>query len=177
MPAQLIDQDAAKRIESGASAIVLKAKCVNMLGSMDKPCYMGCKDYEHRFKPGDNIFFHLGMGHRDWCKNPKKAMKSGCNYLEGNAKCNFDMECLEQGAKLVHKSKVLKSYPVRFEDLTEEIAEKCEFEYKYTFRDFPYEGRYYVSYSELEKLEDFLTEKYNAKDGDIFQVVEFEVKQ
>ena len=126
-------EEFAKPVEDGTKGQTIRqAKCVTDCDreGMDfyeiyqPSCYVKCNLYEHRIKKGDTLQLYTGMMQRLYCKR-----KGFCDWaLDAEEidvktlKCTWSNECMWKGAKLLKTTTCTESFPIKFEDLIEEIA-------------------------------------------------------
>lgn len=135
-----------------------------------------CQEYINRIKPGDTLQLYTGMMQNKYCKGgycssghredgnrsalaPKGIVK--CNLGDGRADV-----CEWSGAKLLKTTTCTESFPIKFEDLTEEIALLDGFFHLVKLIT----NQPQIETSALDQLKDFLIKTYDAKDGDVFQI-------
>lgn len=117
-------------VESGEKCqTIRKAKCI-----FEKAMY--CRKYG-----GGCNYIRMGMDFEDViCSGYEYRIKPG------------DTLQLYAGAKLLREATCTESFPIKFEDLTEEIA-------------------WADGFKNLAELRRFLIKTYDAKDGDVFQII------
>lgn len=186
-------EHSAADVESGKrKQKIIQAKC------KDKECQRACNPfggcvvvsdegvicplYQNKIEPGDTLQLYTGQGERKYCKNPiarfgekvTDDMPCWLSEVDQGWHCR---DCNDKGAKLLKTTTCTKSFPIKFEDLTEEIARLEGFEVKFEQRIFGAVdeiGSESVMITALYQLQDSLIKQYKAKDGDVFQVVRFE---
>jgi hypothetical protein len=148
--------------------------------SSEKPeCFFTCRYYKHRYKVGDTLQLYTGLMQRKYCKrkvdvkNPDKIEPchpaKRFNLVDKNLRCiqpdkdKYGYKCGWLGAKLLKTATCTESFPIKFEDLTEEIAYKDGFIPQFV-------GGYKMHITSLELLQEFLIKTYDAKDGMVFQI-------
>ncbi|MCK5608997.1 hypothetical protein KAR91_44395 [Candidatus Pacearchaeota archaeon] len=142
--------------------------------SLEKPdCFLSCSGYTPRYKVGDTLQLYTGLMQRKYCKAPEIE----CHEMDKDKTCNFEdykiktskITCDNKGAKLLKETTCTESFPIKFEDLTEEIARQDG------FKSYEVPSRAGECYCDiipaLKELKDFLINEYDAKDGDVFQVI------
>lgn len=154
-------------------------------------CFLHCWAYKHRYKVGDTLQLYTGLMQRKHCnpnkKPPKPLSKRGqpkrftksetenillCPSKGPYSLCQLDGGCYFQGAKLLKETTCTESFPIKFEDLTEEIARLDGFKNKTVSWDCNKMLRqHFTELTALEHLQNFLIKTYDAKEGDVFQVV------
>lgn len=154
-------------------------------------CYLLCPVYTPRIKPGDTLQLYTGLRQRKYCTNAgatefkdrvNDKLITFCDVME--YQCSN--ECPYRGAKLLKTATCTESFPIKFEDLTEEIARLDGFtsekyyDFNVTLKTEIFDSKgdkeveieqTKVPMSSLSQLKAFLIKTYNAKDGDVFQIV------
>lgn len=145
--------------------------------SKEKPeCFLSCSGYTPRYKVGDTLQLYTGLMQKLYCKLKHCVIVP--KFININTKaCELPQWCTHQGAKLLKETTCTESFPIKFEDLTEEIARLDGFKSSWNQKWFcddicPETGRgMCMMCSPLTKVKMFLKINYDAKDGDVFQVI------
>ena len=138
--------------------------------SLEKPdCFLSCSGYTPRYKVGATLQPYTGLMRRKWCKLSNKKAKFGkrCSSSYSLGVPCYD-GCGFLGAKLLKTATCTESFPIKFEDLTEEIARLDGFKPKVIGEGLDGEAMWETS---LWQLQGFLIKTYDAKDGDVVQVI------
>jgi hypothetical protein len=173
-------EEFAADVESGEKRQTIRlAKCTVETGRCVMPfswesgkCFGECKGYTFRIKPGDTLQLYTGLRQRKYCKD-RGSVFYKTNVEKNPERCSHDLktitkcgDCKRRGAKLLKEATCTESFPIKFEDLTEEIAKLDGFKAgKSPSKDIN------VIWTPLQHLRYFLITQYDAKDGDVFQIV------